>query len=454
MSDFTVDRANEAAVIVAALRQPRLAVTLQRRIRPDVFLDGQHVIVWQALHKVLVKDKRRADLASIARAISLFGGDQETVDYVRDLMNEGGRIGDWRENVDALLFDSLRWKLDRDLIPDLVDLVRSSDTSPAGLRAMARRLVEITSSRHGSNVIETIRVKQDFRRDLAERCENPGVFGLGHAGFDAGLGEGFKPKRTTILAGLSSAGKTAVALNWAMMLSLVGRRVAYCCYEIDHVAAMNIIISSHTGIDYARICTGGVSVEENQLILEAADVWADRIRFVDNPFLNPLTKGEKRTNQDNVNIILADVVDSGADVVFYDLFDRSYVSERPSDVKGALKAIQQGHKEIDVHGVMIHQINLKDVERRKNKRPTRDALEGIGVYVQICDQLFLLHRPGMWIPGYENQMFVICDKQKVGAWPWTSRWTWEGNIQRLSSPVLVTDEDDGDRPSSLAEIYT
>jgi replicative DNA helicase len=92
---------------------------------------------------------------------------------------------------------------------------------------------------------------------------------------------------------------------------------------------------------------------------------------------------------------------------------------------------------------LLHQLLLKEVERRQDKRPTRDVLKGTAGYLEAPDLVLTVYRPALYEPGVTDNIIEIdCLKQRSGPWPWRVTAKWEGEYVRISKmkeskPIVV-----------------
>jgi replicative DNA helicase len=441
MSEFRVDVGNEQVIIAAALRNDGVRRSLLAQVREDDFLDEQHSLIWRVMRD-LHKRGLGFDRAAAVRGMLENGGTDKDVEYLADLERWDGVIQNLRHHVELLRWDAQRDAAFRDHLPGLVDGMRDGREEPDRIRGMVRRLNEMVHGGSTGAVYAPIQVYRDHAAALDRRMqsENP-VYGIGHEVFDERLGRGFEPGTQTLYVGLSGAGKSCIALNKAMWFAQQGRKPLYFLWETKSVSAMDVVVASHTGIPYHDLIRGNLDEDQRRLSERASAEWVERIRFAGKlaKRVPASSTGRRRlTNADMLDQIASAISESGCDIVFYDLWLRGMVERNPDAIEQTLGEMQDLHESLDVHGIMLHQINLKDVERRKDKRPTRDAIKGVGGYVEYSDQIFAVIRPNMFVPGLEDDITEIeCWKLKDAKWPWITRWQWEGAQQRISDPTFV-----------------
>jgi len=195
-----------------------------------------------------------------------------------------------------------------------------------------------------------------------------------------------------------------------------------------------------------------LSVEEQAQIDDyvAELLQDDKIAFLKNP-PDSVTRGNKWDVNDRVLDWVESELDKwDRDIIYWDLFEKRFVDVSPQAQTNALNRVQRMVKpdRLNIHMVMLHQLNLKEVERREDQRPTRDALKGSTAYVDVPDLVLGLYRPAVYDPGVQDNIIeIICLKQRKGPWPWKVICKWQGKYTRITGGrqgklVMTKDERD------------
>jgi replicative DNA helicase len=159
-------------------------------------------------------------------------------------------------------------------------------------------------------------------------------------------------------------------------------------------------------------------LEEQDLVdletrMESISEW---VVFMDNPFWRVVE--DRSSNMHNLDVVHRYIADSGCEVAIFDLWDRCLVSEKPEEELNALKRQQAMLRETNVHGILLAQQRLKDIEARADKRPTREGIKGTSAYVDVSDTIIGVHRPGLFKDiGSDNRLEGLILKQRRGPWP-------------------------------------
>ena len=434
--EFVYDAAGELIVIGAALADAEVCRKLVHRLSADEFLAKHHGVIWRALRKV--SDARLEPTGEVLRRFVLdAGGADDAVDHLLAVSPNVPKNLDW--HVETLAWDATRARVLTGQASELVLKLRDPTAERTDIvtaaRSVARALGDSGGRRHMRRPGEVYR---EYRAELAARRVSRNVYPLGELAFDSNLTEGFAPGRMTVSAGLPGAGKSTVWVALAIKLAMRGRRPLYCAWEMPVESVLDVAVSNLTGIELKRIVQGDLTDIDIER-LDGATKWVlKKIKFMGNPFFDRARSGAKPSNDANLDILEGHLAESGCDVVVYDLWERMLHFRRPDDVSAALYRLQDLHVEYGIHGVVINQLLLKDVEKRMDKRPTREAIKGSGAYVEVADLIFGIHRDGQFKNVPDNKLEMICLKQRKGVANWAVAWDWDGSRCSISAPLQVS----------------
>jgi replicative DNA helicase len=431
---FIYDAVNEMLVIGAAITDPGIRKRLVHQIAPDEFIAPNHGVIWRAVRK-LSDNALEYTPEVIRRFIIDEGGTEDVCEYLTGV--EATVPDNLDYHLQTLQWDATRARVLQNGVPLLLkdlqdpkalqgDVISSSRSITKSLEGGARRFIHKPSELHN-----------EYRAELELRRLEKNVYPLGHLCFDDNLSEGFSPGNTTVTAGLSGAGKSTLWFVFALMLAKLGRRVLYCCWEMSAKSILDVGTSYMTGIPLIRIVQGNLSDDETSRINKASRWINSRIRFMGNPFFAK-DNTRKPSNQRNLDILEGYIAESACNVAIYDLWARMLVYRSNDDVESALYRMQAMHKEYRVHGIILHQIRLKDVEKRTDKRPTRESIKGTSAYVEVPDLVFGIHREGQFKRVDDNTIETICLKQRKGKANWAIRWGWNGETCFVGSPEIIS----------------
>lgn len=451
LGTFAYDTSNEQTVIRAAIADDNVRKSLVRKLSPNLFLAKEHRPIWSALHSMT--NQGLSYDSEVMR--SLLRTEQfDKMPYFDNLEELASVPDDLDWFVSTMRWDSTRAQSLRGPVPELIDLIRDPQAPRKEVSGAARALSKMFDGAGAQR--KAIRPEEhhaSYMKSIDGRREKRAVYTLGHEAFDRKLSEGFKPGGTSIIAGLPGAGKSTVAIAVAIMLAKQGRRPAYCAWEMSPESATDVAVSHLTAIPLRNVIQGTLTEHQYSRVKGASRWVASKIRFYDNPFFDELRTQKKRPSNDgNIDIIESFIAESGCDVFVYDLWERCLFYTKPDDVTRALVRMQEIHKEYAVHGILLHQLNLKDVEKRTDRRPTRDALKGTSAYIEIADLVFGIHREAQFKDVDDNSVETICMKQRKGEANWSVQWEWDGAKCGVSNPREVSFNPSFDDAASIGDI--
>jgi replicative DNA helicase len=265
------------------------------------------------------------------------------------------------------------------------------------------------------------RYRERFAARLAGKVDNVPV---GLAELDAALTWGWHPGHVTVLCGRPSCGKSSFAYNvakWWVDACDRGRHpdprpLLFCPLEMGNEAAQDALVARAAGLDVTRLVKDarGLSLAEQASVASAVDRYA----------AGPWTAwfDEPGASLERVEEVLsaASVPDgrggarSRYGLVVVDLFDKTLPDLRPETITSALNRAQAAARTHGTHLLLLAQIR-RGVEKRGDKRPTREDLKGSGGFEEVADQILCVHRERVYDPDLEDDtMEVGVLKQRLG----------------------------------------
>lgn len=438
-AEIVYDPTNERIVIGAALADRKERDRLTRQIAADELLVPEHSACWRALRTMT--DKALEYEFEIFARLATDEMPTIAISYLEGLdaaKNVPANLG-WY--VSTLRWDATRARVVGGPIPELVREISDPKSSPDAVASAARSVLRAVEGGAGrSYICRPDELQRSYLAEVTARkaSGNFWSFGLGDP-YDRMLVEGAMPKRTAVVAGLPGVGKSTYMGAKAIALARLGRRVLYCCWEMPPDSMLDVMIAGMLDIELERIVQGNLTEEEMHRMAGATKWITKRIKFMGNPFHvrgGPESKG-KRSNDRSLDILEGYIAESGCDVVIMDLWERCLVDLSYEGVTTALYRQQAMHADYNVYGVIVHQLRLKDVEKRADKRPTREAIKGTGAFVEVADQIFGLHRDAQFKMVPDDSLEVINMKQRKGRANWAVRFEWDGEHASIRNPVEI-----------------
>lgn len=430
---FHYDAANEAIVISAAIADAHTRKTLVHRIAADEFLVPRHSLIWTALRRLADSDLTFTK-ETVTRLVEDAGGDESAISHVLELAEEAEIPENLDWHVDTMRWDATRARTLQGPVPEFIAAIRDPKAAVSDVMSNARRVVRALEGRARRYIHRSAELNRQYRAELAARRMQRNLYPLGFDAFDAHLTEGFMPGRISVVSGLPGSGKSTVMIAWAVQLAKIGRKPLYCAWEMEPFSLIDVAVSHLTGIKLQRVVQGTLTDAENDRVCKAAAWTSSKIKFMENPFLR---QSGKKSNDRNLDILEGYIAESGCDIAIYDLWKRMLVWRSPDDEEGALVRMQDMHKEYGIHGIIVQQLRLKDVESRRDKRPTRESIKGSAAYVEIPDLIFGVHRDGQLKDVPDKFVETINLKQRKGKAFWACRWQWDGATCAVKSPQEV-----------------
>ena len=416
------------------------AVAATKLPRPDFFLSKEHPPIWEALLEM-----QRKNLPFDEATLLRIGGDRIDVRYARDLLRLRPDPVDAEtlaHHVGRVRWDRQRAVAVKGPVSALVEALRDPSSAPARVAALAKHAAESLS---GGGEASFLRDGGDVARRLASelrrRQEGTPVWPYGVPGLDVyeegarnGKGEdvsgrprmlpGAAPGQVTVLTALSGSGKSTVVAHLILGLAMnQGRRVLYGAWEPGDVEGLELLTLVDLGWSRTDLTEGNLSSEDVVKFEERAHEIAKVVRIMENPFAKE--RGQKETNEGNLDLIHQHVADSGCEVFVADMWDYCLVDDQPERVKRALRRQRAMVDEAKVHAILLAQQRLKDVEQRADKRPTREGIMGSSEWVQIADTILALHRPALFKAMEDDKLEAVIWKQRKGPWPLCVEFDWD-----------------------------
>jgi len=438
--EIVYDALNERVVVGAAMvldRDQRRA--LVRSIAADEMLVPENAAMWRA-HRVLVDQNLDYD-PEVFRRIVADEGTPVAEEYVRGIEEAAGVPGNLDWHVATLRWDATRARVVQGSLPELLTRIKDPKASPDVVAAAARGVLRGLEGGGGRRFIRRgDELSRTYKADVDARVKQGNFYPFGHEALDSLLSEGAMPKRTGLIAGLSGSGKSTVVAELIRALAVGGRRVLYGAWEMGSESSLDVMVAQMARIPIVRIVQGDLAPEEVMRVGRCVDWLTSRIVFMDNAFFGDDVRGRgpgRKTNERSLDVLEGYVAESGCDVVVMDLWERCLVDLTYEGVTTALYRQQEMHARYNVYGVIVQQLLLKDVEKRSDKRPTRDSIKGTAAYVEVPDQIFGVHRDAQFKRVPDDSLELICLKQRKGKPNWAVRYDWDAEMGLVTNGCEV-----------------
>lgn len=432
------DTVNEQVILAAALVDDVARERLLRKLRPEHFFHDKNREAWAALTD-LGRKKLAFDFATLQRN----AGGRVDVDYLVKLIDVRPEPPENLDfHLDAMHWDHARLTAVRGPVTALLEAVRDPRSEPERVRALARQ-VSSAFDGHGSTHLHDGRaLVSEAMRELEEQFAGRSCWPYGVEGLDYDVQEGRRARRMlpgaapgqiTVLTASSGSGKSSFAAHMALGLARQRRRVVYAAWEPQAAMTLKLLACISLGWRRRDIVDPNGAHEDSPIrtpegrrqLEECMHAIGRYVTFMRNPFRR--SKGSKRSNERNLDVVQENLADAGADVFIADLWERCLHEADPGEEKEALFRQQAMAEEMRVHCVLLAQQRLKDVEQRPDKRPTREGIKGSGAWTEVADTILGLHLPALWKDVPDDRMEVFVLKQRWGKWPLGVEFEWDGD---------------------------
>ncbi len=459
-SEYVYDASNEMVVFRAAISNERARRFVVRRLSASEFLAPGHGPIFSALHR-FVDSNLAYDPEVMRRFVAEEGGDSDG-SYLRELERTAKVPENLEWHVETLAWDATRARVLQGPVDQLIEDLKDPKADAERVVARARGIAKSLEARSGRRAIRrSEELHRSYVAELRARRVHRKTYPIGFSCMEEKFTEGTKPGRTSVWAGLSGSGKSTFLGEVLLRQARAGRRPLLCAWEMPPDSMLDVMAASVTNIPLLRIVQGDLDDEEEERVERATGWIASSVDFMDYPFGHRrATVGRDRprreTNDDRLDLLEGYLAESGASFVAYDLWERLLCDLSYEGVTRALYRQQAMHQEYRVHGAIIHQLRGKDVERRADKRPTRDAIKGTGAFVEMADWILGIHRDAQFKAVPDNTIEIICLKQRKGVANWAFRFEWLPEVCRIRGGEEVSYDPglDGAELDAIASVKT
>lgn len=229
-----------------------------------------------------------------------------------------------------------------------------------------------------------------------------------------------------VIAARPSMGKTAFALNIAQYASK-NSSVAIFSLEMGTQALTERLISARCLINYEKIRTGNITVEEFTKIANNTAELSKRKLYIDD---EAFTLSDIKAKCTNLKI------KHGLDVIIIDYLqliegNNKNVYSREQEISKISRELKKLAKRLNITVIALSQLS-RAPEQRADHRPILADLRESGAIEQDADIIMMLYRDEYYNPDSEDQGIadVIINKNRNGETK-TIQLAWVGQYQRF-----------------------
>ncbi len=436
------DATNEQVLLAAMAADRGVRRRLLKRFHADHFFAEKHKAIFSGLRELEEKGLE-FDLAVLQRLAP-----DVDIRYLEQLAEAGEVPPNLDHKIDMLAWDNKRAEVTEGPFASLFKALQNPRETPDRVRALARlvgKSFEDVDSR-APFLRDPKEVVREMMKNLRSRVAGEAHYPVGIRGLDFNdkgekrLRPGTAPGLTTIITGMSGAGKTTLAAHVIRGQVRAGRRVLVGAWEVRAPMTLELITTLDLGWSRSRVLDGKthdlredlvMSEEELLQFEERALELSPWITFVENPFRRgSVTSSGKVTNDDYLDILEQHVEASGCDVALFDLFDRCLRHRRPDDEQEALWRLLEMTDAHQIHSIIVHQQLIKGEGVRKDRKPSLEGLKGSSAYVDAGAAIIAPHIPARWknVPDDKFQIFGL--KQRFAP-PFAVEFDWNPDTGQI-----------------------
>ena len=240
---------------------------------------------------------------------------------------------------------------------------------------------------------------------------------------------GLQPGDMVVLAARPSMGKTALALNIAENVALMGTPVGVFSLEMGKQQLAERLLCSRSEVDSHRLRRNMINEDDYRRLAFAVGQLSEAPLYIDDtPGLSVLelrAKARRMVAKHSVKLLLVD---------YLQLMTGSSRESRQQEVSEISRGVKGLARELNVPIVCLSQLN-RAAENREDHRPRMADLRESGSIEQDADVVMMLHREDYYNqnqPDFEptNIAELIIAKQRNGP-TGTVKLTWVGSSMKF-----------------------
>lgn len=421
------DEASEAEVLGAVFIDNNIFKDIVDILRPEDFYKANHSLIFEVMKKLYIENKP-IDIRTVANEV---GSDLEEaggISFLSELAASSFTTMNAAAHAYIVKEKSDRRKLFK-VLSSCLNNVRNTDVKNEELIDKLQndfRGMEYSDIRREGSLNE---VMDKYMNLLEKRYQNREIFegyATGFKALDKHIG-GFQKQDMVILAGRPSMGKSTVALNMAMNMSVdMGHKVAVFHLEMSKLAVIQRIISSSTMIPMSNLKKGELEDEDWIKLSEKCNkLVSSGLYIYDEVYsLNQIRSECKRLK-----------LQKGLDVVFIDYLqliqNENHKENRNDNVGEISRGLKLLAKELDITVVALSQLS-RALEVRASHRPQLSDLRDSGCLEQDADMVLFLYRDEYYNNDTEDAGIIefIVAKNRNGE-TGTIKARWQGKYQKV-----------------------
>lgn len=383
MSNERHEKDIEILVLESMVLLESCANTGMDKLRPEYFATKMHRDIFTAM-QTLYEQGTSIDHITLR---NYFPTASETSDYITNLLNANPIPAHFEDHCNVLLDQYKRRKAG-----EIGDMLKCGKSSP---QAAANELLELEQAAKSEST--SIRdIVQAARIERKDRIKSKHVL----TGIETGISVvnsitgGWQPATLNVIAGETSHGKTALAIQFGLTAARAGKSVLIMSLEMKPESLANRMLANLSGIDANKIqCrpnpeTGGKSIPSNEekprlrdaeRELESLQIAIDANAKTVLDIRTSLTRHSRRRQVDLLIVDYLQIIEPL----------NSKYTNRTEQIAQMSRALQRYAHQFDIPILLLSQLN-----RNADKpRPSLARLRGSGAIEQDADTVFFVWRP-------------------------------------------------------------
>jgi replicative DNA helicase len=353
------------------------------------FHDERHRRIYVAASLVSMRGEQ-VETTSVFEQLNVSGDAERSggVVYVAQLADAIASLGVLDHHIDIVRDRSLRRRLYAAATDIVQDVMAGGESSATELVAAAEQRVFGVSARMGKG---TISVAKDVMWQVLATIEKGGIPGVptGIESFDRRYG-GFKPGSLVIVAGATSAGKSAFALQCAAHAAVTAG-VPTAVFSIEMTRDENVmrVLANEGMIDLSRMLNGALNDDEYARLADAATRVSSAPMFFDDSATRAAeirARARRLKAEHGLGLIVVDHI--------HDMDEKG--ESRREQLGTIARQLKMMAKELDVPVIAVAQMSRAPTQRA-DPRPQLSDLRETGDLEAVANMAVFVYRPEYYL---------------------------------------------------------
>lgn len=330
-------------------------------------------------------------------------------DWILGIYNSGYAATNLSGIADQILEFAIARHIDKTL-EDLRRLCRDrSLTAEERNTRVSQSLFSLTYSQRGEDLVHIaelgVRAEADYESYLNEG-DGKILIPSGFTDLDRHLGGGFELGFTTVIAGMTSMGKTSFALDMVLSQAEKGIPVALFTYEQTKDQLEEQLVSKLANLPVKAFLSNAgraaLSQQQQQALIEARSQLANLPIYIQDAHGLSASHLEAILRRWSLN----HAQKGGAFYVDYVQRMASYGGSvnTANEISGAMIRLSNLALELRVNFFCLSQVTGKAIENRNDKRPTKNDIKDSSAIAETAGYLLALHRPAYFDISLEAEL--------------------------------------------------